>query len=163
MGFFTNHKKKSDKDLDIVALASGTMICPDQIKDAVFSQQMMGQTIGFILDSGEIVSPVTGKVEVMFPTGHAFMIRMKDGTGILVHVGINTVELNGKGFKVYVKQGQDVKAGQTVVRLDLKAVKQQGYDTTTMLIVSESINKTIPFIDFGKVKKGKSIVKKVYV
>ena len=105
MGFFTNHKKKSDKDLDIVTLASGTMICPDQIKDAVFSQQMMGQTIGFILDSGEIVSPVTGKVEVMFPTGHAFMIRMKDGTGILVHVGINTVELNGKGFKVYGCEG----------------------------------------------------------
>ena len=149
---------KKEKDA-IVSIATGTMIPANKINDPVFAQEMMGQTIGFQLEVGEIVSPAKGIVEMIFPTGHAFAIRMSDGTGFLVHIGIDTVELNGKGFKVCVKQGQSVNAGQTIVKMDLSLVQSLGYDTTTMLIVSEPINKTIDYISFGKVKKGQVISK----
>ena len=111
------------------------MISPKEINDPMFAEEMMGQTIGFILSDGEVVAPATGRLEVLFTTGHAFALRMNDGTGLLVHIGIYTVNLKGKGFKVLKKQGERVKAGEAVVKVDLDTVKQAGYDTTTMLIV----------------------------
>ena len=76
------------------------MISLKEINDPMFAEEMMGQTIGFILSVGEVVVPATGRLEVLFPTGHAFALRMNDGTGLLVHIGIDTVNLKGKGFKV---------------------------------------------------------------
>lgn len=113
------------------------MISPKEINDPMFAEEMMGQTIGFILSDGEVVAPATGRLEVLFPTGHAFALRMNDGTRLLIHIGIDTVNLKGKGFKVLKKQGDRVKAGEIVVKVDLDTVKQAGYDAITMLIVTE--------------------------
>lgn len=136
------------------------MISPKEINDSMFAEEMMGQTIGFILSDGEVVAPATGRLEVLFTTGHAFALRMNDGTGLLVHIGIDTVNLKGKGFKVLKKQGERVKAGEAVVKVDLDTVKQAGYDTTTMLIVyrANSWWKKINFIGFGDVKKSQIII-----
>lgn len=163
MGLFNIFKKDNNlniKETDIVSLGNGKMISPKEINDPMFAEEMMGQTIGFILSDGEVVAPATGKLEVLFPTGHAFALRMNDGTGLLVHIGIDTVNLKGKGFKVLKKQGDKVKAGETVVKVDLDAVKQAGYDATTMLIVTEPIHdgEKINFIDFGNVKKSQIII-----
>ena len=148
------------KETDIVSLGNGKMISPKEINDPMFAEEMMGQTIGFILSDGEVVAPATGKLEVLFPTGHAFALRMNDGTGLLVHIGIDTVNLKGKGFKVLKKQGDRVRAGEAVVKVDLDIVKQAGYDATTMLIVTEPIHEgeKINFIDFGDVKKSQIII-----
>ena len=116
------------------------MISPKEINDPMFAEEMMGQTIGFILSDGEVVAPTTGRLEVLFPTGHAFALRMNDGTRLLIHIGIDTVNLKGKGFKVLKKQGDRVKAGEIVVKVDLDTVKQAGYDAITMLIVTEPIH-----------------------
>lgn len=116
------------------------MISPKEINDPMFAEEMMGQTIGFILSDGEVVAPATRRLEVLFPTGHAFALRMNDGTRLLIHIGIDTVNLKGKGFKVLKKQGDRVKAGEIVVKVDLDTVKQAGYDATTMLIVTEPIH-----------------------
>lgn len=116
------------------------MISPKEINDPMFAEEMMGQTIGFILSDGEVVAPAIGRLEVLFPTGHAFALRMNDGTRLLIHIGIDTVNLKGKGFKVLKKQGDRVKAGEIVVKVDLDTVKQAGYDATTMLIVTEPIH-----------------------
>ena len=163
MGLFNIFKKDNNlniKETDIVSLGNGKMISPKEINDPMFAEEMMGQTIGFILSDGEVVAPATGELEVLFPTGHAFALRMNDGTGLLVHIGIDTVNLKGKGFKVLKKQGDRVRAGEAVVKVDLDTVKQAGYDATTMRIVTEPIHEgeKINFIDFGDVKKSQIII-----
>ena len=89
---------------------------------------------------------------MIFPTAHAFGLRMKDGTGLLVHIGIDTVKLNGKGFTLLKKQGDTVKAGEPVVRVDLDAVKGAGYSTQTVVIITEPVreDEAMSFVEFGK-------------
>lgn len=162
MGLLSKLKKQEIfkyKDSDIVAIADGKMIPPEQIHDSVFASEMMGRTVGFQIEKGDIVSPVNGTVEVVFPTGHAFAVRMKDGTGVLVHIGINTVTLNGKGFKSMVNVGEDVKAGQICTKVDINVIEANGLDTTTMLIITEPAKNHTEqhFIPYGKVTKGQKI------
>lgn len=151
MGIFEIFKKKLPEVADdkIVSVCKGKMIEASQIEDKVFAQELMGKTVGFIPEDEHIVAPCNGTLEVLFPTGHAFAIRRKDGTGILVHIGINTVDLNGKGFKVFAKQGDVVKAGQKIVDIDLEVIKNAGFSSTTMLIITEPVdNVEYNFTDF---------------
>ena len=94
----------------------------------------------------------------MFPTGHAFAIRMQDGTGVLVHIGINTVDLQGHGFKVLAKQGAKVQAGQKIVEADLAAIQAAGYSMTTMLIITEPTKDEYVFSSFGLKEKAEIIL-----
>ena len=163
MGLFDMFNKKeilpSVSDKNIVAICNGEMIEPQKIKDKIFASEVMGKTVGFIPSSHEIVSPCNGILEVMFSTGHAFAIRMKDGTGVLVHVGINTVDLNGKGFKVLAKQGSKVKAGQKILDIDLDVIRKSGYNTTTMLIITEPVDgNEYNFSPFGQKEKSEIIL-----
>lgn len=154
-----NKEECNYNDTDIIALANAEMISPSEVNDEMFSQQMLGQTIAFKLQDKIVVAPCNGVLEVMYPTGHAFAIRMHNGMGILVHVGIDTVNLKGKGFKVLAKQGQQVKAGQKILEVNQEVIKQNGYDPTTMLIVTEPLheNEKIKIIDYGTVKRGQVI------
>lgn len=154
-----NKEENNYNDTDIIALANAEMISPSEVNDEMFAQEMLGQTIAFDLHDKTIVAPCNGALEVMYPTGHAFAIRMYNGMGILVHVGIDTVNLKGKGFKVLAKQGQQVKAGQKILEVDKELIKQNGYDPTTMLIVTEPLheNEEIKVIDYGAVKRGQII------
>ena len=121
---------------------------------------MMGKTIAFQLSDKTVVSPANGKVEVAFPTGHAFAIRMNDGTGILVNIGVDTVSLDGEGFKMLTKVGQEVKAGQPCVEVDWEVIKNKGLDTSTMLIITEPVNgKVYDFINPQTVAKYQQINK----
>lgn len=126
-------------DKNIVAICNGEMIEPSKIEDKMFAQELMGKTVGFIPKSKEILSPCNGILEVLFPTGHAFAVRRRDGTGVLVHIGINTVDLNGKGFKSFVKQGSFVKAGEKIVEVDFDEITNAGLSSTTMVIISEPV------------------------
>ncbi len=146
----------------IVAAVNGTLIGPADIKDEMFSQQTMGQTIAIEPSDGTIASPVNGTIEMIFPTGHAFGLRMKDGTGLLVHIGVDTVNLKGQGFTVLKKQGDSVKAGEPVVRVDLETVKGAGYSPQTIIVITEPVNEDelVSFIEFGQaVTRGDKIVK----
>ncbi len=146
----------------IVAAVNGTLIGPADIKDEMFSQQTMGQTIAIEPSDGTIASPVNGTIEMIFPTGHAFGLRMKDGTGLLVHIGVDTVNLKGQGFTVLKKQGDAVKAGEPVVRVDLEAIKGAGYSPQTIIVITEPVNEDelVSFIEFGQsVTRGDVIVK----
>ena len=163
MGFFDKFKKNDTIPVtdskDIVAPVKGTMIPPSEISDPVFAQEVMGQTIGFVPEEETIVCPVNGKVEVLFPTNHAFGIRDAFGTVFLVHIGIDTVSLNGKGFKAFIKVGDQVKAGQKAVEIDTNKLKNAGYNLTTMLIVSEKETEDfkVNYIPYGTVEKGQKI------
>jgi len=161
MGFFSKLKKEEKKynDTDIVAIANATIVPTENIHDPVFSKELLGQTIAFELKNDVIVSPCNGILEVMYPTGHAFAVRRKDGMGILVHVGINTVNLKGKGFKLYAKQGDEVKAGQKLLWIDTELIKEAGYDLTTMLIITEQLHEgeKVQLTCQGTVSKGQVI------
>lgn len=163
MGLFSSFKKKEIQynDTDIIALANADIIPTEEINDPVFSKELLGQTIAFNLQDETIVAPCNGVLEVMYPTGHAFGIRRPDGLGVLVHVGINTVNLNGKGFKLYAKQGETVKAGQKLIKVSAEWIRDEGYDLSTMLIITEPLNKDerIQFIDKKHVTRGEIINK----
>ncbi|MBE6108456.1 MAG: PTS glucose transporter subunit IIA [Erysipelotrichaceae bacterium] len=106
------------------------------------------------------IAPVEAVSEVMYPTGHAFAVRCENGMGILVHIGIDTVRLKGKGFKVFAKQGEKVKAGQKLVEVNLELVKDAGYDVTCMMIITEPIQEErIRFTCGSSVKRGQIINK----
>ena len=146
----------------IVAVADGKFIGPDEIKDEAFASQSMGQSVAVDPANGIIAAPANGVIEMIFPTAHAFGMRMKDGTGLLVHIGIDTVKLNGKGFTLLKKQGDTVKAGEPVVRVDLDAVRKAGYSPQTIVVITEPAREgeLVAFTDFGKtVARGDTINK----
>lgn len=136
----------------IVALANGKFIGPDEMKDEMFSQQTMGQTVAIEPSDGVICAPVNGTIEMIFPTAHAFGMRMPDGTGLLIHIGVDTVNLKGQGFILLKKEGDEVKAGEPVVKVNLDVLKNAGYSPQTMIVITEPSEegKIIEFIEFGK-------------
>ncbi|WP_270780187.1 PTS sugar transporter subunit IIA [Holdemanella biformis] len=104
-------------------------------------------------------SPANGILSVLFPTGHAFGIQMNNGIELLVHIGINTVEANGDGFKVMnVKQGDVVKAGQPIVEVDFKKLSKK-YNINTMLIITNNLDTPAQFTEPKSVKRGDSVLK----
>lgn len=145
-------------DDEIVAVANGELLQASMIKDEAFAAEAMGQTVAVEPSDGLIASPVNGEIEMVFDTGHAFAVRMKDGTGLLIHIGIDTVNLKGQGFTVLKKQGDTVKAGEPVVNVNLDTIRKAGYSTQTMIIVTEPVgDKPIAFTNFGRVSCGQKI------
>lgn len=159
---FFHSETSTYQDSDIVAIANAEMIPASKINDVMFQQEMMGQTIGFQLADDTIVAPCNGVLEVLFPTGHAFAVRANNGMGILVHIGIDTVQLNGKGFKVLAKQNDQVHAGQPIVKVNTSLIREAGFDPTSMLVITEPLheNEKVELIQFGPVKKGQVINQK---
>lgn len=144
-------------DNAIVAVSDGNMIAIETVNDETFASKMMGDGVAFELKGNVIVAPTAGELSVVADTRHAFGVSRADGVELLVHIGINTVELNGEGFTALAKVGDTVKAGQPVIKVDLDMLKARGYDTTTMLIITDNHDKEISFREFGAVKSGEQI------
>ena len=149
-------KKKQKNDLS--AIADAVMIPLEDVKDEVFSKKIMGDGVAFTLKNNVICAPCSGVIEVLFPTGHAFGIKREDGVEVLVHIGLDTVNLNGKGFKALACQGDKVKCGSPIIQVDIDSIKAAGYDLTTMLIVTETKDKIFHFNHYGDIKIGDSIL-----
>ena len=130
----------TDTNLDEIALISpikGEVKDISESSDETFASKVMGDGI-LVNPSEEIfVAPADAKIELVFPTKHAIGLSLKDGSQILMHCGINTVSMNGEGFEVYVEEGQEVKQGDNLIKMDLKKVKQAGHSTQTLMIVNE--------------------------
>lgn len=124
--------------ISLVAPVDGKLMQLSQVKDPVFSQGLMGQGFAIEPTNGNIVSPVSGTVTLVSETKHAFGIKTKDGADILIHLGIDTVELKGQPFTVSIKQGDQVTAGQEVVKMDLKMVTDAGKQKTVILAITNS-------------------------
>lgn len=127
-------QKKKDKCLCAPCL--GTLIPLEQVKDAMFAQKLLGDGIAIIPHEEMIASPCDGKLMMIAPTSHAFGIRMDNDAEILVHVGLDTVNLQGKGFEVLAHVGQKVKAGTPILRVDLDYMRKQQMDVTIPVIVT---------------------------
>jgi len=128
----TINKKTDEGKMDLPVI--GQAISLDDVNDEVFSSRAMGDGIAIVPTKGILYSPFDGKVEAVFPTGHAFGLKSNTGVEMLLHIGINTVELNGKGFNAKVKVGDLVEKGQVLGEFDLEAIQKAGYDPTTMMI-----------------------------
>ena len=130
----------TDTNLDEIALISpikGEVKDISESSDETFASKVMGDGI-LVNPSEEIfVAPADAKIELVFPTKHAIGLSLKDGSQILMHCGINTVSMNGEGFEVYVEEGQEIKQGDKLIKMDLEKVKQAGHSTQTLMIVNE--------------------------
>lgn len=110
----------------------------NQATDPVFAQGLMGRGVVIVPSQGELVSPVNGRVTVFFPTKHAIGILSDEGVEILIHIGMDTVNLEGKGFEGYVSQGDKVKVGDKLISFDIDMIKKAGYVTETPVIITNS-------------------------
>lgn len=123
---------------EVYSVADGQVIELEQVKDPVFSQKMMGDGFAVEPSNGHILSPVAGTVSSVFPTKHALGITTKSGLEVLVHIGLDTVSLEGKPFEVKVSEGQTVAAGDLLVEADLNAIREAGRETTTIVVFTNS-------------------------
>lgn len=132
---------KEDKELHdevIAAPVSGKAESLKDVKDPVFSTEAMGKGAAMVPSEGTIYSPVTGEITVAYETKHAYGIKSDEGAEVLIHIGIDTVNMKGEGFTSDVKQGQHVEKGEKLGTVDLDAVKKAGYDTTVMTVITNT-------------------------
>lgn len=145
---------KKNKESRILAPMSGTVIPLSEVPDEAFSEKMLGDGVAIFPDSGDVFSPVDGTIEDITDTLHAFCIRDDNGTDILLHIGINTVNLKGEGFEVFVSAGDRVTAGQPIARVDLDSLKKHGLPFHTPVLLTEPEGYEIKRVESDFVKGG---------
>ena len=118
--------------------ATGKLVKLSEINDKAFSSGALGNGVGIIADNNLVVAPVDGEVVCVFPTKHAFGLKTESGVELLIHIGIDTVELEGKHFTTMVNQGDKVKLGQPLVQVDFDKVKEEGFDPTIIMVVTNT-------------------------
>ncbi|WP_100065490.1 PTS sugar transporter subunit IIA [Miniphocaeibacter massiliensis] len=129
-------KFKKNKIGKIRAIQSGKVINISEISDVMFAEKILGDGVALIPKSNDIYSPVSGKIDVIANTLHAYGIKTNDGLDVLVHVGLETIELKGKGFKPKVKVGDRVKVGDLLLTVDIDLLKDEGYEIITPVIIT---------------------------
>ena len=144
---------------NIAAPVDGQVKDLGDVNDQVFSTKLMGDGAAIVPSDGTVYSPVDGQVTVAYETKHAYGLKSKDGAEVLIHIGIDTVNLKGEGFESFVKQGQTVKAGDKLGTVDLAKVKAAGYDTTVMVVVTNTNNyASVNRLNVTDVKHGDNVV-----
>ena len=153
MGIFDIFKKsKQEESKGIVSPTNGELLEITKVPDEVFSTKMMGDGFAIKSTDGIIVSPVDGKVGVIFETKHAVIIESKEGKEVLIHLGIDTVNLKGEGFEVFVNVGDEVKAGDKLVKMDLPFIEANAKSSISPVIFTNlESNESIKVIE-GPVK-----------
>ncbi|WP_096190550.1 PTS sugar transporter subunit IIA [Evansella halocellulosilytica] len=129
-------KKTSEKE--IFSPIDGKVVNIEEVPDPVFSQKMMGEGVAIIPNHGVVVAPVDGKVVQVAPTKHAIGIQTDDGTELLIHVGLDTVSLNGAGFQVQVSTGDKLSVGQPLMEFDLEYIREHATDVITPVVITNS-------------------------
>ncbi|MCO5445923.1 beta-glucoside-specific PTS transporter subunit IIABC [Enterococcus faecalis] len=127
----------------IQAPVQGQLVSLDQINDEVFASQQMGKTLAIYPTEEQIVSPGNGQVTALYPTHHAIGLKLDNGAEILLHIGINTVELKGRGFERFVKAGERVRLGQKLLSFDKQIIQAAGYDPTVLVIITNTAEMAI--------------------
>ena len=129
-------EKIVEKDVEIKAPVNGKAIDLSEVKDEVFAGGALGKGVAIIPEDGRICAPCDGVVSLVYPTGHAIGIQSENGAELLIHIGMDTVTLEGKCFDIKVKQGQAVKAGELLIEADLEGIRSAGLDITTPIVVT---------------------------
>lgn len=139
----------SSKTEKIMAPMSGKVVDLTEVPDPVFSQKLMGEGVAIIPSDGIVTSPVNGEIVQIFNTKHAIALRSNSGIEIIIHIGLETVNLKGEGFEIYAKEGQRVKVGDKILKVDLNLIDEKGYNPITPVVIvnggekAEKINKNL--------------------
>ena len=150
-------KNKINLDNAYCAVSSGKIIPLENVKDEAFSSKALGEGVAIDIEDDYIVSPCNGIITMLYPTLHAFGISGDNGVEILIHIGVDTVNLKGRGFKKLVNAGDRVKAGEKIIKVDLYSLRNNNYDLTTMMLFP-GCDKKINFVTDGYAKAGKTVV-----
>lgn len=128
---------KLEKEI-VVSPIKGEVLNLSDIEDAAFSSGVLGQGVAIIPSDGKVVAPVDGVVTTLFPSLHAIGILSDEGVEVLIHIGLNTVQLEGRGFEACIKQGDRITKGQTILKFDIDVIKEDGYSVVTPIVVTNS-------------------------
>lgn len=150
-------KTEEQNDGVITAYANGELTEIEKVNDETFSSKVLGDGIAIIPEDGNVYAPVDGEISVAIESGHAVGFTDMNGTVYLIHIGIDTVQLNGKYFKINVQVGDQIKRGDLLVSFDKEKVEKAGFDTACMLIVTEANGKTLNKTKERKVKVGEEV------
>ncbi len=134
----TAGEKKLQKTESILSPADGELIPMEEIPDPVFSGGMMGKCVGILPENGTICAPISGTVTTVAAAGHAVSLRGENGREILIHAGLDTVKLNGEGFKVLVREGEKVKQGQLMMEADIRLIRERGFNPMIIVVQIEN-------------------------
>lgn len=133
-------QEKAKKTISLSSPLKGEVLPLNEIKDDAFALGVLGKGIGMIPEEGKVYAPIDGEVSALFPTFHAIGLKGDNGVEVLIHVGMNTVQLEGEGFTPHVKQGDRVKQGQLLMEFDKNLIVEKGYSLETPIIISNSDN-----------------------
>ncbi|WP_195429049.1 beta-glucoside-specific PTS transporter subunit IIABC [Clostridium sp. D46t1_190503_E9] len=156
-------KEDDNKIEELVSPIKGEQINLSEVEDEVFASGAVGVGMAIVPSKGEVVSPVDGVVSTIFPTKHAIGIVSDNGTEILIHVGLNTVSLDGKYYDLNVNSGDKVKKGQKLLSFDIDGIKKEGYSTVTPVLVTNSSDLAdVIIIENKEIEENDSIIKVVH-
>lgn len=128
--------EKNAKTISLKAAEDGRTIPMDEVNDQTFAQELLGPGIAIVPSNGTVVSPINGTIATVMDTKHAVCIQGEDGLELIVHAGLDTVELNGKYYQTYKEIGDQVKAGDVLLEFDLEEITKAGYDVTTPIVIT---------------------------
>ena len=149
-------KQNKNEKLEFVSPVEGKVMELSEVEDKVFSQGLMGNGFAVELTSGTVRAPFSGEVTVVFPTGHAIGMKRADGLEVLIHIGMDTVELNGKGFSLQVKQGDYVSVGDVLVEVDLDYIQSEGKSLVSPIVFPNG--QVVSLNVQGNIKTGQDVV-----
>lgn len=169
MGFFDKFKKKPENapeapkaapDMMLAADARGTVVPMEEIPDEVFAQGILGKCCGIDPTEGKVYAPVDGEVTQVPDTLHALGIQGDNGAEVLIHVGVDTVEMKGEGFTSELKVGDKIKKGQLVLTMDLDAIRNAGHPAVVITVVTNTDDfADVAVVAAGKVEPGDDLIK----
>lgn len=157
MGLINKMFSKKNAYVTLTAPLDGTVIPLSGVEDEVFSKKILGDGFAIIPSGREIYAPTDAVIDTVFDTGHAVSMSADCGVELLIHCGIDTVKLRGKGFEPVVKSGQKVKAGELLLKFDPSVIKGEGYLTTTPVIVLNSDRFSLTAVSSGDCRVGDKI------
>ena len=149
---------KKTREENITAPLTGRIFSLENVPDPVFSQKMMGEGFAIEPTNGEVVAPIDGEIVQLFHTKHAIGLKTENGAEIIIHVGLETVAMEGEGFTAHVKEGSKVKKGDKLLTVDLEKIREKAKSTVTPVVVTNSADsKKISLVATDSVIKGETV------
>ena len=161
----TNKNEKNEEkhvlgiEKELFTVATGEVIALTDVNDPVFSQKMMGDGFAVIPATGEVTAPLSGKIVSVFPTKHAIGMQTAEGAEVLIHMGLDTVQMSQPAFEILVSEGQEVVAGTTIAQMNLDAIKNEGKETTIIVVFTDGKVNGLTINKLGDTERGTVIGK----
>jgi len=145
----------------ILAPMTGTAVAITEVPDPIFIEKILGDGVAIVPTEGKVVSPVDGTVSKVAETGHIYAVTSDNGVEVVIHVGLETVALNGKCFQIHVKEGDKVKAGDLLADADLEFIKETGRNSITPIVIGSSLEGKDLVCEEGEVQAGKTVIMEI--